>query len=75
MDRSEVEDLIVYTTEGCGRCTILKNELNKNNISYTESQDYPKGMSSAPMLKVGDNLLLFKEAMDTIPELKKIYAP
>lgn len=63
--------MILYTTQGCPKCRILKQRLDEAGLQYTETQDVSKliemGFQSAPILeKDNGELLGFKEALDYI---------
>lgn len=64
-----VENNILYTTH-CPSCNVLKQNLDKKNINYTEFTDVDKmlemGMKSAPMLSVDGKLMNFVEAMNWV---------
>lgn len=57
--------IVLYTTH-CPKCTILTKKMQSKNIPYTEVTDVElmksKGITSVPMLEVGENLLDFSEA-------------
>lgn len=57
--------VILYTTH-CPKCNVLEKKLNKFGIEYTISEDIQEmlklGFKSAPVLKVDDEIYLFKEA-------------
>ncbi len=58
--------IILYST-GCPKCRILKKKLDAARIPYTVIEDMDVmmslGMQSVPVLKVGDELLAFEEAV------------
>lgn len=62
-----MEQVVLYTT-GCPRCKVLESKLNIKGIAYTEVNDIDEmvslGIETAPVLKVGDKLLKFAEAVD-----------
>jgi glutaredoxin-related protein len=59
-------EIILYST-GCPKCTVLKKKLDKAQINYKENTDVSEmrsiGLLSAPALMVGDDLLLFDDAI------------
>ena len=64
-------DVTLYTT-GCPKCMVLESKLDSKNIDYTKETDADKmielGFSSAPMLKVDDELMDFGKAIKWINE-------
>ncbi len=58
--------ITLYST-GCPKCRVLKKKLDAANIPYTVIDDVDVmmslGMQSVPVLKVGDELLSFEEAV------------
>ena len=65
--------MILYTTENCPRCKMLKMKLAKKNIEYKEISDIEvllsKGIKQAPMLEVDGELLNLSKANDYINSL------
>jgi glutaredoxin len=65
-------DIIVYTTEACGRCNILKDKIKKKNIDFKECQDINEmkklGINAVPVLKLNDDFLDYKAAVRWINE-------
>lgn len=65
--------MILYTTENCPRCKMLKIKLANKNIQYTEISDIEvlisKGIKQAPMLEVDGELLNLSKANDYINSL------
>jgi len=59
-------EIILYST-GCPKCAVLKKKLDKAQINYKENTDVSEmrsiGLLSAPALMVGDDLLLFDDAI------------
>ena len=64
-------DVTLYTT-GCPKCMVLESKLDSKNIDYAKETDADKmielGFSSAPMLKVDDELMDFGKAIKWINE-------
>ena len=64
-------EIILYST-GCPKCAVLKKKLEKAHIAYRESTDIAEmrsiGLLSAPALMVGDDLLLFDDAVAWVNE-------
>ncbi len=58
--------ITLYST-GCPKCRVLKKKLDAADIPYTVIDDVDVmmslGMQSVPVLKVGDELLSFEEAV------------
>ena len=54
-------DLILYTSPGCVRCKLVKQMLDKHNVSYIEISDkqvaIDKGLEQAPALEVDGKLI------------------
>lgn len=62
---------VLYTREGCPRCKILKDELEKAGMIFVESTDYSQIKNTAlPVLVDEYAERNFKEAMDYISFLK-----
>lgn len=57
--------VILYTTH-CPKCNVLEKKLKMANVEYQTSEDIQEmlklGFKSAPVLKVDDEIYLFKEA-------------
>lgn len=68
------KEIILYST-GCPKCNILKKKLDKAGIHYTVISDTSKiletGFNVVPILKVGDDYLLFKQANDYLNDIYK----
>lgn len=65
-----VGDIILYSTN-CPKCVVLEKKLQAKNIPYVKNQNVKEmsllGMTTVPMLKVGDGPLLdFTEATKRI---------
>lgn len=60
---------ILYTTE-CPKCKVLEAKLNSKNIQYTKSNDIKEminlGYKTAPLLKIGDNIMEFTAAIQWV---------
>lgn len=58
--------VIVYTTETCPKCKILKTKLQQKNIEYTEINDTNEmirlGILNVPVLSVDGTMKDFAEA-------------
>lgn len=59
-------NIVLYSTH-CPKCRVLEMKLKKKNINYEECNDLDEmlklGISSAPYLKVGEELYPFSEAV------------
>ena len=59
--------IVLYST-GCSKCQVLEKKLNKDGIEFTISNDIDslieKGFMSAPVLRVDDEYLEFKDAVN-----------
>ena len=59
-------EVILYST-GCPKCSVLKKKLEKAHIAFSEVHDIDEmrsiGLMSAPALLVGDDLMLFSDAV------------
>lgn len=64
-------EIILYST-GCPKCNVLKKKLAEKDITYNEFTSVEgmlsMGINEVPMLKAGDKLMHFKEAVDWIKE-------
>lgn len=63
--------MIIYTSEGCPRCTVVKMKLDKAGIKYEVCQDIErmksKGIKSIPTIEFKGELLSFsKENLDRV---------
>ena len=62
-------EVILYSTH-CPKCNVLTAKLNSKNIQYTEVTDIDvmesKGIKSVPMLKVDDQMMDYKKAVDWV---------
>lgn len=56
----------LYST-GCPRCAVLKKKLEEKGVDYTENNSvdemFALGISTVPMLSIGDELKTFAEAV------------
>lgn len=64
--------MTIYTTQGCGKCKVLKDKLNSRNIEYDECQDVEKmqamGLTNLPVLEVNGELFAFDKAIKYVNE-------
>lgn len=62
--------MVLYSTESCPRCKILKQKLTDNNIEFEECHDMEilesLNIEEVPQLLVNDELLSFGEAVKYI---------
>lgn len=62
-----MEDKIIFYSTHCPKCAALEMLLKKNNIDYVEKNDVQEmislGLTSAPALKIGEQVLDFVQAM------------
>lgn len=71
---NDIEKVILFRTENiCPKCIVLKEKLKDNNIQFEESTDIKEvldaGFRSAPVLKVGDTYMSFKDANEWIKKI------
>lgn len=63
---------VIFFSTHCPKCRALEMLLKQHNINYVEHTDVDEmislGLTSAPGLKVGDNILSFPEAMKWVKE-------
>lgn len=69
-----MEDKIVLYSTGCSRCQILEKKLDAANIKYIRVEDIhlmiAKGMMSAPMIEVNDEVMDYDKASEWIENRK-----
>lgn len=69
-----MNQIIFYTTH-CPKCKVLKAKLDSLNINYITQDDINimenMGMTTAPILQVGNNLLTFSQAVKWLKEYEK----
>lgn len=62
--------IILYTTEICPQCKMLKKKMEAKHIQFTECKDIKTmeamGISSVPLLDVDGKLMLINEANEWI---------
>ena len=62
--------IIIYTTETCPRCSVLKTKLQNKNIKYFENHDITEmkklGIMSVPYMMVDGQLMDFGEAVSWV---------
>lgn len=63
--------IILYST-GCPKCNVLKKKLSNAGIEYTEENNIKimeeLGIDAVPVLKVGNKMLSYIEAVNYINE-------
>lgn len=68
-----MEKIELYTT-GCPQCLILEKKLDTKKIAYEKVTDFDtneltsRGIMSAPVLKVGEVYMAFKDAVKWVNE-------
>lgn len=64
-----MQEITLFTTH-CPKCKVIEAKLKSKQINYTECDDVEKmhsfGIASAPILKVGDEVLDFNRAIQWI---------
>lgn len=62
-----INNEIVLFSTGCPKCRVLLKKLDSKGLDYTENKSVEEmqelGITSAPVLKVGEELLDFKSAI------------
>lgn len=62
--------VIIYTTETCPRCSVLKTKLQSKNIKYIENHDIDEmrklGIMSVPYMMMDGQLMNFGEAISWV---------
>ena len=65
-------ELVLYKTPNCNKCIILGNKLKERGYNFKEVIDIDfmisNGYQSAPILKLGDKIMDFREALVWIKE-------
>jgi glutaredoxin-related protein len=65
------KEVILFSTH-CPKCRALEILLKQHKVDYIENDNVDEmlslGLTSAPGLKVGDNILSFPEAMKWVKE-------
>lgn len=69
----EEVEMVLFTTH-CPKCSVLKRKLEQKNCVFTESEDIQYlielGIKEAPVLKVGEKMLTFSDAVKFVNELE-----
>ena len=64
-----MSNIILFST-GCPKCNVLKKKLDNSNIKYVEVSDInymmQLGITTVPVLKVGEDLLQYADAVKLI---------
>lgn len=64
------KEIILYTQDGCNKCSLLKTQLVKKNIEFEEISDVSVmlslGLTQTPALKIGDEILNYNKAVEWI---------
>ena len=62
--------VIIYTTDTCPRCKILKKKLESKEIPFAEIQDINEllklNIDEVPIMKVDEKLYTFGDAVDWV---------
>lgn len=62
--------VIIYTTDTCPRCKILKKKLESKEIPFAEIQDIDEllklNIDEVPIMKVDEKLYTFGDAVDWV---------
>ena len=70
-----MDQRIVFYTTGCSKCGILKKKMDQAGIVYVENGDVDEmqalGMTEAPALLIGNELLPFPEAVKWVNSQKE----
>ena len=57
--------IVIYTTDDCPRCKVLKDKLTHKGIEFTESHDFSviekMGFTQVPIVYHNDHYYTFKE--------------
>lgn len=66
--------LLLYGSEGCPRCAVLRKKMKMSGIEFEETHDIDKlmelGFQQLPILSTGEAYLPFKEALEYIKHLE-----
>lgn len=66
--------MVLFVSEGCGRCEGLKKRLIKNGFEFTTSEDIDflveKGYQNAPVLQINGALYDLKASMDLLKDFE-----
>ena len=60
------ENIVIFTTDTCPKCEILKSKLKNKNIEYNEGdlkEIINAGFKSVPVLKINNEYLDFSNAI------------
>lgn len=67
---NRMEDVIILYSTGCPKCKVLTKKLDMADIEYTVCNDIDMmikmGFELLPMLKIGDKVMDFKNAVEWI---------
>lgn len=68
-----MEQIILYTSDTCGRCKIVKHMLNAHSVSYTEvtDRDYILGLGLAEVPAIEADGKIIDEYQDILSWLEK----
>ena len=64
--------IVLYSTNTCSRCKIVKQILNIHNVKYTEITDVDimkeKGFNEAPIMEINDKTLDYGDIVEWLKE-------
>lgn len=64
---------IIFYTNGCTRCNILKQKLNEKKVNYIECDNIDllmaKGFTTVPMIEVDGCVMDFNVALNWVKEI------
>lgn len=59
-------EIIIYSTETCGKCKLLEQRLKQKNIEYKKCTDIDlmlsKNIKTVPFLEINNKLMKFEDA-------------
>ena len=63
----ENRNIIIYSTNTCFRCKLVKQMLSQHNVEYTETTDIEamkeKGFKEVPMMEVDGRILDYSDVL------------
>ena len=69
-----MDKLLLYGSDGCPRCSVLRKKMEMAGIEYEETHDIQQlvelGFQQLPILSNGKAYMPFKEALEYIRELE-----
>lgn len=65
-----MDDMILYTLPGCGKCKVLKDKMSSKGIKFQEVSEigelFKNDIDEVPVLKIGETQLDFVKANDWV---------